>query len=212
MNKQTKLLSIIVVAFALALMFALAGCGQQASSSSAAASSESASASAASTSAASTSATSASTTAASTSATSASTTAASTSATSASTNAAPAAASTGAASAPATEPAADEVSYTITIDASDADKGLLFEGIGTAKKGATVYDVLIDTELDLSVITSSGSTYVDGIADVVASEVGPNAGWLFTVNGESPNAGADAYQISDGDEIVWKFTSDFSAQ
>ena len=30
MNKQSKLLSIIVVAFALALMFALAGCGQQA--------------------------------------------------------------------------------------------------------------------------------------------------------------------------------------
>ena len=89
---------------------------------------------------------------------------------------------------------------------------MLFEGIGTAKKGATVYDVLIDTELDLSVITSSGSTYVDGIADVVASEVGPNAGWLFTVNGESPNVGADAYQIADGDEIVWKFTSDFSAQ
>ncbi len=210
MNKQSKLLSIIVVAFALALMFALAGCGQQASSSSAAASSESASASAASTSAASTSATSASATSASAAA--ASTTAASTSATSASTNAAPAAASTSAASAPATEPAADEVSYTMTIDASDADKGLLFEGVGTAKKGATVYDVLIDTGLDLSVITSSGSTYVDGIADVVASEVGPNAGWLFTVNGESPNVGADAYQISDGDEIVWKFTSDFSAQ
>ena len=210
MNKQSKLLSIIVVAFALALMFALAGCGQQASNSSAAASSESASASAASTSAASTSATSASATSASAAA--ASTTAASTSATSASTNAAPAAASTSAASAPATEPAADEVSYTITIDASDADKGLLFEGVGTAKKGATVYDVLIDTGLDLSVITSSGSTYVDGIADVVASEVGPNAGWLFTVNGESPNVGADAYQISDGDEIVWKFTSDFSAQ
>ena len=210
MNKQTKLLSIIVVAFALALMFALAGCGQQASNSSAAASSESASASAASTSAASTSAASASATSASAAA--ASTTAASTSATSASTNAAPAAASTSATSASATEPAADEVSYTITIDASDADKGLLFEGIGTAKKGATVYDVLIDTELDLSVITSSGSTYVDGIADVVASEVGPNAGWLFTVNGESPHVGADAYQISDGDEIVWKFTSDFSAQ
>ncbi|MBR2804096.1 MAG: DUF4430 domain-containing protein, partial [Eggerthellaceae bacterium] len=36
--------------------------------------------------------------------------------------------------------------------------------------------------------------------------------WLFTVNGESPNVGADAYQIADGDEIVWKFTSDFSAQ
>ncbi len=210
MNKQPKLLSIIVVAFALAVMFALAGCGQQASSSSAAASSESASASAASTSAASTSATSASTTAASTSAASASTTAASTSATSASTNAAPAAVSTGAASAPASEPASDEVSYTITIDASDADKGVLYEASSTAKKGATVYDALVDTGLDLTVASSSGSTYVDGIDGVVASEVGPNAGWMFTVNGEMPSVGADALEIADGDQIEWTFTADFT--
>ena len=170
MNKQTKLLSIIVVAFALALMFALAGCGQQASSSSAAASSKSASASAASTSAASTSATSAS----------------------------------------ATEPAADEVAFTMTIDASDADKGVLYEANSTAKKGATVYDALIDTGLDLTITSSSGSTYVDGIEGVVASEVGPNAGWMFTVNGEMPSVGADALEITDGDQIEWTFTSDFT--
>ena len=159
MNKQSKLLSIIVAACAFALMFALAGCGQQASSS-AAASSASASASDASASAA----------------------------------------------------AADEIAFTMKIDASDADKGVLYEASSTAKKGATVYDALIDTGLDLTVTTSSGTTYIDGIEGIVASEVGPNAGWLFTVNGESPNVGADAYQIADGDEIVWTFTSDFNAQ
>ena len=166
MNKNTKLLSIIVAAFAFALMFALAGCGSQASSS-AAASSASASASAAS-----------------------------------------ASASASAASATA----ADEVAFTMTIDASDADKGVLYEASSTAKKGTTVYEALIDTGLDLSVITSSGSTYVDGIGDVVASEVGSNAGWMFTVNGESPNVGADAFEITEGDQIEWTFTSDFSAQ
>ena len=98
------------------------------------------------------------------------------------------------------------------IDASDADKGVLYEASSTAKKGATVYEALIDTGLDLTVTTSSGTTYIDGIEGIVASEVGPNAGWLFTVNGESPNVGADAYQIADGDEIVWTFTSDFNAQ
>ena len=164
MNKQSKLLSIIVAACAFALMFALAGCGQQASSS-AAASSASASASAASASATSASAA-----------------------------------------------AADEVAFTMKIDASDADKGVLYEASSTAKKGATVYEALIDTGLDLTVTTSSGTTYVDGIEGVVASEVGPTAGWLFTVNGESPNVGADAYQIADGDEVVWTFTSDFNAQ
>ena len=164
MNKNTKLLSIIVAAFAFALMFALAGCGSQASSS-AAASSASASASAAS-----------------------------------------ASASASAASATA----ADEVAFTMTIAASDADKGVLYEANSTAKKGATVYDALIDTGLDLTITSSSGSTYVDGIEGVVASEVGPNAGWMFTVNGEMPSVGADKVEIADGDSIEWKYYKDAS--
>ena len=142
--------------------------------------------------------------------TSGSASAASTSAAAASTSASAAAASTSAASASAA--AADEVAFTMKIDATDADKGVLYEASSTAKKGATVYEALIDTGLDLTVTTSSGTTYIDGIEGIVASEVGPNAGWLFTVNGESPNVGADAYQIADGDEIVWTFTSDFNAQ
>ena len=50
----------------------------------------------------------------------------------------------------------------------------------------------------------------DGINGVVASETGPNAGWLFTVNGQTPSVGADAVVINDGDEIIWKFTSDYT--
>lgn len=177
MNRNSKLLSIFGAAFAFALVFALAGCGQQASSSAASASSASASASAASASAASTSA----------------------------------AASTAASSASASSSAAaDAVTFVLKVDATDAGKGMLYDGGGTVEKGVTVYEALVDTGLDLSVISSSGSTYVDGIGGVVASETGSNAGWLFTVNGESPNVGADGVTIADGDEIVWTFTSDYT--
>ena len=190
MSRNSKLLSIFIAACVFALMLVLAGCGQQASSSAASPSASSASASA-------------SSAAASSSASSAP----------ASASSAAASSSTGSEQAEASNAAADdEVTFTMKIDASDADKGLLYDSAVSAKKGATVYDALIDTGLDLSVVSSSGSTYVDGIADVVASEVGPNAGWTFTVNGESPNVGADGLVIANGDEIVWTFTSDYTAQ
>ena len=98
----------------------------------------------------------------------------------------------------------------LKVDATDADKGMLYDGGGTVEKGVTVYEALVDTGLDLNVNSSSGTVYVDGINGVVASQTGPNAGWLFTVNGETPSVGADALQISDGDEIVWKFYKDYN--
>lgn len=173
MYRNTKLLSILVAAFAFALMFAMAGCGQQASSSAASGSSASAA-----------------------------------SAASASTSAA---ASSAASSASASSAASsDEVTFVLKVDATDADKGMLYDGGGTVSKGVTVYQALIDTGLDLKVSSSSGTAYVDGINGVVASETGPNAGWLFTVNGQTPSVGADAVVINDGDEIIWKFTSDYT--
>ena len=98
----------------------------------------------------------------------------------------------------------------LKVDATDADKGMLYDGGGTVEKGVTVYEALADTGLDLKVNNSSGTVYVDGISDVVASETGANAGWLFTVNGETPSVGADGVQIADGDEIVWKFYTDYN--
>ena len=189
MNRNTKLLSILVAAFAFALMFAMAGCGQQASSS--AASGSSASASASSNASASASASSASASAASAS------TSAATSSAASSTSASSAASS-------------NEVTFVLKVDATDADKGMLYDGGGTVEKGVTVYEALVDTGLDLKVSNSSGTAYVDGISGVVASEKDPNAGWLFTVNGETPSVGADAVVINDGDEVIWKFTSDYT--
>ena len=181
MNRNSKLFSVLAMAFALAMAMALAGCGQQASSSAASSSASSASAS---TSAAST----ASSTAASSSAASA---AASASSASASSN-------------------VNEVTFTMTVDATEAGKGMLYDGGGTVEQGVTVYEALVDTGLDLKVDSSSGSAYVDGIGDVVASSTGSTAGWLFTVNGKTPSVGADQVKIADGDAIAWTFYTDAS--
>ena len=105
---------------------------------------------------------------------------------------------------------AQEITYTLKIDASDADKGMLYDDTVSAKSGTTVYTALIDTGLKLKVSNSSGGVYVDGIDDVVASEISPNAGWLFTVNGEAPNTDASKVQIADGDVVAWTFTADYT--
>ena len=175
MNRNSKLLSILAVTFALALSMALSGCGQQASSSAASASASSASASAA----------------------------ASESASAASDSAS--AASASASSASSASAAANQVSYTLVIDATEADQGILFDEAGTAAKGTTVYQALVETELPLEVDSSS---YVSGIGNAIAND--GKAGWMFTVNGEMPSVGADKVEIVDGDSIEWKYYKDAS--
>ncbi len=103
-----------------------------------------------------------------------------------------------------------EVTYTLKVDATAANKGMLYDGVVTTKPGTTVYMALIDTGLKLKVNNSSGGVYVDGIDDVVASTTSPNAGWLFSVNGEKPNTDAGKVQIANGDTIVWTFTADYT--
>ena len=103
-----------------------------------------------------------------------------------------------------------EVTYTLKVDATAANKGMLYDGVVSAKSGTTVYAALIDTGLKLKVDNSSGGVYVDGIDDVVASTTSPNAGWLFSVNGETPNTDASKVQIANGDVIAWTFTADYT--
>ncbi len=103
-----------------------------------------------------------------------------------------------------------EVTYTLKVDATAANKGMLYDGVVTTKPGTTVYMALIDTGLKLKVDNSSGGVYVDGIDGVVASATSPNAGWLFSVNGETPNTDAGKVQISNGDTVVWTFTADYT--
>ena len=124
---------------------------------------------------------------------------------SASSASASAAASESASSASSASAAANQVSYTLVIDATEADQGILFDEAGTAAKGTTVYQALVETELPLEVDSSS---YVSGIGNAIAND--GKAGWMFTVNGEMPSVGADKVEIADGDSIEWKYYKDAS--
>ena len=39
---------------------------------------------------------------------------------------------------------------------------------------------------------------------------GPNSGWLFYVNGVKATVGSKAYNLKNGDKLVWKFVEDYT--
>lgn len=100
------------------------------------------------------------------------------------------------------------ISVNLKADATDYDAGILYDGDISLNEGASVYDALIESGLDLDVGSMSGSVYIDGISGIVASKVSPISGWLYTVNGKMPSVAADAYTLEDGDEVVWTFYKD----
>ncbi|MBQ8508690.1 MAG: DUF4430 domain-containing protein [Clostridia bacterium] len=52
------------------------------------------------------------------------------------------------------------------------------------------------------------SAYIEGIANLYEFDAGATSGWLYTVNGWSPNYGCSRYALSAGDEVVFVYTLD----
>lgn len=50
--------------------------------------------------------------------------------------------------------------------------------------------------------------YVRGIGGIYEMDHGEMSGWMYTVNGEFPDVGCGAYELSDGDEIMFVYTCD----
>ena len=53
----------------------------------------------------------------------------------------------------------------------------------------------------------SFGTYVKGIDGLMA---GATSGWLYDVNDQSAEVGADSYKLKSGDVVVFRFVSDWN--
>lgn len=79
---------------------------------------------------------------------------------------------------------------------------------------SSVYDVLSAVckakkiALDAEYTPLYDSYYVRGINHLYEMDAGDRSGWLYTVNRKKPDVGASAYQLSDGDSIVWSYSCD----
>lgn len=82
--------------------------------------------------------------------------------------------------------------------------------------GETVYDVLQRVcrenkiHLDASITPAFNTAYVKGINNLYEFDCGEFSGWIYSVNGDYPNFGCSDYKLSQGDEILFSYTCEFS--
>lgn len=85
------------------------------------------------------------------------------------------------------------------------------------EEGDTVLDVLErvctvgEIPLEYNYTPAYKSYYIEGINHLYEFDCGPASGWTYTVNGAYPNYGCSSFKLSDGDEIRWLYTSDYTS-
>lgn len=82
------------------------------------------------------------------------------------------------------------------------------------RPGDTAFDLLlrcvrhnrIQMEYQGTDKTAFGSVYIQSINYLYEFSCGPQSGWIFTVNGEIPDKGCSALELSDGDTVRWIYS------
>ncbi len=101
-------------------------------------------------------------------------------------------------------------------DVIPADGTILSETAWEIVPGETsVFDVTdavcreYDIQIEYSYSPGYNSHYIEGIGYIYEFSAGKYSGWLFTVDGEAPNYGADKIVLSGGEKIEWVFEMDY---
>ena len=98
---------------------------------------------------------------------------------------------------------------TITVNvcvSSDAAGGAVASsGSYALPIGSTPYDALRSLGLSVSSRTSPFGVYVSAIGGLAEKEHGPSSGWMYSVNGVSPNTSCSSYKLQDGDSVSWYY-------
>ncbi|MPM10687.1 hypothetical protein SDC9_57021 [bioreactor metagenome] len=105
------------------------------------------------------------------------------------------------------------VSVTVTGENNEvwADVDLV-----SLSEDATVWDavkkVLTANSLDYEAESSSLGVYVASVNGLAEFDRGANSGWKYSVNGKAPGVSIGSYPLSDGDEVVLYYISDYTAE
>lgn len=76
----------------------------------------------------------------------------------------------------------------------------------TLSGGETVYDILYAVCKANDIPLGGNSGYIKSIGGLAERDCGGGSGWLYRVNGDSPNVSCGNYKIFDGDRIEWIYT------
>ena len=97
------------------------------------------------------------------------------------------------------------VTVTVSVTSSAVGNPVSSGGTFTFNKGATAYDALCALGLSVNAHGSSYGTYVAAIGGLAEKEHGGTSGWMYSVNGVTPNTACSNYVLSNGDTVVWYY-------
>lgn len=101
----------------------------------------------------------------------------------------------------------DYVTVTVSVTSSAVGNPVSSGGTFTFNKGATAYDALCALGLSVNAHGSSYGTYVAAIGGLAEKEHGGTSGWMYSVNGVTPNTACSNYVLSNGDTVVWYYVT-----
>ena len=84
--------------------------------------------------------------------------------------------------------------------------------------GETVFDILKRVTRNSGIQMEfrrdggyTGGVYIEGINHLYEFDGGELSGWMYSVNGWFPNYGCAAYEVQNGDRILWCYTCDLGS-
>lgn len=81
------------------------------------------------------------------------------------------------------------------------------------KKGSTAYELLKQAcdkqNIALNAESTVYGTYVAGINNLDEFDCGKESGWLYYVNGKTPNVSCGKYTLLNGDKVVFSYTCSY---
>ncbi len=93
-----------------------------------------------------------------------------------------------------------------------ADGAILKKMEITMEVGESAYDCLAkacksnNIAIDAEYTAVYSGYYVKGVGYLYEKIAGRMSGWLYQVNGKTPNVGASSYTLKEGDEVKWIYT------
>lgn len=99
------------------------------------------------------------------------------------------------------------VTVTVSVTSSAVGNPVSSGGTFTFNEGATPYDALCALGLSINARPSSYGTYVAAIGGLAEKEHGGTSGWMYSVNGVTPNTACSNYILKNGDTVVWYYVT-----
>ncbi len=73
--------------------------------------------------------------------------------------------------------------------------------------GQKVYDFLMQACVDNHILVAANNGYVTSINNLSEKAISYGSGWMYKVNGISPNVGALSYTLKEGDTVLWYYVN-----